>query len=116
MTIITGLICDSGNVPLTGTLDIELVERLQVAPSTIVTRKLSSNVITNGVVNLSLAASQAQRESYRFMFYTGTGTTRNVLLDFYAVVPDSPVAVNFSNLLPTAITSDVLSQPLHRCV
>lgn len=114
MTIITGLICDSGNVPLTGTLDIELVERLQVAPSTIVTRKLSSNVITNGVVNLSLAASQAQRESYRFMFYTGTGTTRNVLLDFYAVVPDSPVAVNFSNLLPTAITSDVLDTSVKR--
>lgn len=114
MTIITGLICDSGNVPLTGTLDIELVSRLQVAPSTIVTRKLSSNTITNGVVNLNLAASEAQRESYRFMFYTGVGNTRNVVLDFYALVPDSPVAVNFSNLLPTSITSDVLDTSVER--
>jgi len=114
MVLITGQLRDSGNLPLSGILEVSLSETMIVPPSSVLTRRVFTSSVVNGVVNLNLESSEVQQQSYLFEFYTVDGTTRNYLLSFNAIIPATALEINFNSLLPTSITSDILDTSINR--
>ncbi|MBD2256639.1 hypothetical protein [Pseudanabaena sp. FACHB-2040] len=105
MTSILGIIADSAALPLSGTLAVSLPAPViddTTNPDSVYTTEPYSFTITNGVVNISLPATDIQQVAYHFVF-TETGAD-SPLLDFYAIVP-STTPVQFGSLIPTGISS-----------
>lgn len=114
MTLITGILADSGNLPANGTLRVTLDSLLvddSQSPDVTLTQQLHNFAIANGVINLNLPESETSLITYRFEFYP-TGQTTSVM-DFRARVPNV-VDIEFSQLVPTGLTTDTLDTSIRR--
>lgn len=115
MTLINGLIKDSGGVPLEGRLTVtanDLIVDETTTPHGLITKEYHIFDITNGIIDIDIPSSELQQVSYLFEVEVleDVGEVQEVwktVLSFNAQVPNV-YSIDFDQLTPTDFTRDQL--------
>lgn len=111
MTLITGKLKDSGDLPYGGKITAVADAPFIVSDGLITQKPYSSLIPNTGVINFTLPESETSEVTYTF---TVTDTDDNLVIPvFHAIVPND-IEVNFWELLPVPVQSDVLPAGLRR--
>lgn len=114
MTVITGKICDSLGVGLTGQLVVQLAGVVidnTTTPNTVYTAQAGAPIsITSGNINITIEQTEISNVTARFDFYLLDGSGNQIspsVIGFDAIIPNVS-SVDFANLIPTGITNPQL--------
>jgi len=100
MTILNGLLKDSFENPVNGTLIITLVEPIINIEDEEVLLPLSSSFpILEGIINIEIPESESYENNYLFDFIPEGFTESIAPFPFYGVIPDLPT-VDLIELIP----------------